>query len=76
MIYYTPKPYAFDKKIVDVDTIWYTITIHHPPAEEWLYEQPVGSWRYAANRPYSGFFERTMYDLREDVYNWFVLRWS
>jgi hypothetical protein len=71
------KPYSFIRKVDDVNEAWYTIKIHHPPAVDWMIEElPIGSWRYAANTPLGGWVDLSVYDLREDAYSWFTLRWS
>ena len=70
------NPYKVIKKIQDTDGWWYTISITNSEAVEWLVNQAIGSWRYAANPKFSIWIDHTMYDIREDVYNWFLLRWS
>lgn len=71
------KPYSFIRKVDDIDYAWYTVKILHPPAEDWLIEElPIGSWRYAANRAFGGWMDYSEYELREDAYTWFLLRWG
>ena len=70
------RPYTLIRTVEDIDTTWHTLKIHHTPAAEWVMDLPIGSWRYAANRAFGGWMDYSEYELREDVYSLFILRWS
>jgi hypothetical protein len=79
LFYYAPYnpfgvPYKTTRKITDVDGIWYTVITMKHEVDDWIVELPMGSWRYSANRRMVDLFSG--FDLREDVYQWFLLRWS
>lgn len=57
--------------IDDVDTRWYTLKIYRSSIRNWLYDQPDG-WRLTPNS--NSITE--CFDLREDLYTWFILRWG
>lgn len=65
-------PYVKRREIQDVDTKWYTIQVNRNAILDWIYNQPDG-WRPAANLRFSS---KSTFDLREDVYTWFILRWG
>lgn len=61
------RSFKLKGKCVDVSTTWYTITTVDPQIITWLLELPIGSYRS------SNLYE---FDLSEEVYNWFLLRWA
>ena len=64
-------PYRLLKTCVDVAATWYTIKVDRDEIHDWVISHDAG-WRYAANQR----FNIATYDLREDIYTLFVLRWS
>ena len=67
-------PYSIVRIVQDVSAKWYTVKINRVEIQDWVIEHD-GGWRFAANTTLGGFADIGCYDLREDVYNWFVLRW-
>ena len=70
------RPHTLIRTVEDIDVKWYTLSIHHSPTRDWVMDLPIGSWRYAANRTFGGWMDYSEYELREDAYNWFILRWA
>ena len=65
--------YRLLRTIQDVDCKWYSVKIYSQPVADWLIEQD--GWRYTASR-YPGWTDNSLYDIKEELYSWFVLRWS
>lgn len=70
----TMAEYRLLKKIQDVDGMWYSVQIYSSNVADWLINHSDG-WRYTAKN-YPGWTDYSLYDIREDVYTWFVLRWG
>lgn len=70
------KPYENVRIVQDVNEKWYTIRSNRQEINDWIIDQSDG-WRYAANSRFKDYWqEENCYDLREDVYTWFILRWK
>lgn len=68
--------YEVLKTIKDVDGTWFSIKIYSEHTADWILEQPQG-WRYMArDLTQPNWHDFSLFDIREDVYTWFVMRWS
>lgn len=68
-------PYLLVRIVQDVPYKWYTVRINRLDIQDWVIDNSDG-WRFAANTTLGGFTDKGCYDLREDVYSWFILRWA
>ena len=68
-------PYRLVRTCVDVAATWYTIKVDRDELHDWVIAHDSG-WRYAANQRFNADYFGATYDLREDIYTLFVLRWS
>ena len=66
------RNYIVRKILDDEDGIkWYTVeTLFNAQVGRWIRQQPTEQWRHYYVYNYYP------YDIREDLYTWFVLRWS
>jgi len=63
--------YTLMRTRVDIDTTWYTIGVYSEEIHNWIIALD-GGWRHN----HGALSEDDGYELREDMYNWFILRWS
>jgi len=68
-------PYVLVRMVQDVPYKWYTVKINRLDIQDWVIDHSEG-WRFAANTKLGGFSDIGCFDLREDVYSWFILRWE
>lgn len=72
----SPSYYEVLKTIDDVDGTWYSIKVYYNDTAHWILEQPHG-WRYMTRGlSQQSWHDYSLFDIREDVYTWFALRWS
>lgn len=75
---YVPSMIDYIKKygttLEDASNIWYKIHVSDEKILNWIYNQPVGSWRYGDDRWLDN--NPKFIELQDRIYSMFLLRWS